>query len=125
VGRIQRVAHTRTASKVPEITAYFWGIKILTTGMGETTSESIHSIHTRRRELFYWAAVLVTSALGTAAGDMTAFSLNLGFLVSGLLFAALFVAPAIGHPSAVSGSDTPRSAPCSRSRSLRWSAISP
>jgi uncharacterized membrane-anchored protein len=62
------VAHTRTASKVPEITAYFWGIKILTTGMGETTSESIHSIHTRRRELFYWAAVLVTFALGTAAG---------------------------------------------------------
>ncbi len=190
-GRIQRVAHTRTASKVPEITLYFWIIKILTTGMGETTSDylihkvglsntlglvalvvvtglallgcllvqitaaayqaplywlavvmvgifgtmsadgvhvqlgvpyiastaffglalavvffwwnrsegtlSIHSIRTRRRELFYWAAVLVTFALGTAAGDMTAFSLNLGFFVSGLLFLALFAIPAIGY----------------------------
>jgi len=190
-GRIQRVAHPRTASKVPEITVYFWIIKILTTGMGETTSDflihkvglkntsglivvvlvtglalaacllvqiaaaayqaplywlavvmvgifgtmsadgvhvqlgvpyiastaffglalavvfytwnrsegtlSIHSIHTRRRELFYWAAVLVTFALGTAAGDMTAFSLNLGFFVSGLLFLALFAIPAVGY----------------------------
>ena len=185
------MAHTRTASKVPEITLYFWIIKILTTGMGETTSDflihkvglsntvglvilvfvtglallgcllvqitaaayqaplywlavmmvgifgtmsadgvhvqlgvpyiastaffgvalavvfvwwnrsegtlSIHSIRTRRRELFYWAAVLVTFALGTAAGDMTAFSLNLGFFVSGLLFLALFAIPAIGY----------------------------
>lgn len=185
------MAHARTASKVPEITIYFWIIKILTTGMGETTSDylihrvglsntvglvvvvfvtgvalagcllvqvtatsyrpplywlavvmvgifgtmsadgvhvqfgvpyiastaffafalavvflwwnrsegtlSIHSIRTRRRELFYWAAVLVTFALGTAAGDMTAFSLNLGFFVSGLLFAALFAIPAIGY----------------------------
>jgi uncharacterized membrane-anchored protein len=185
------VAHARTASKVPEITLYFWIIKILTTGMGETTSDylihkvglkntpglvvvvlitgvalaacllvqvaaveykaplywlavvmvgifgtmsadgvhvqlgvpyavstaffgvalavvftwwnrsegtlSIHSIHTRRRELFYWAAVLVTFALGTAAGDMTAFTLNLGFFVSGLLFLALFAIPAIGY----------------------------
>ena len=33
---------------------------------------SIHSILTPRRELFYWAAVLATFALGTAAGDMTA-----------------------------------------------------
>lgn len=184
------MAHTRTASKVPEITLYFWIIKILTTGMGETTSDylirkvglsntvglvslvfvtglvllgcliaqiaaaayiaplywlavvtvgifgtmsadgvhvqlgvpyiastaffavvlavvffwwnrsegtlSIHSIRTRRRELFYWAAVLATFALGTAAGDMTAFSLNLGFFVSGLLFLALFLIPAIG-----------------------------
>jgi uncharacterized membrane-anchored protein len=185
------VAHARTTSKVPEITVYFWIIKILTTGMGETTSDflihkvglknttglvvvvlitgvalaacllvqvaaveykaplywlavvmvgifgtmsadgvhvqlgvpyvvstaffglalamvfiswnrsegtlSIHSINTRRRELFYWAAVLVTFALGTAAGDMTAFSLNLGFFVSGLLFTALFAIPAIGY----------------------------
>ena len=32
---------------------------------------SIHSITTRPRELFYWLAVLVTFALGTAAGDWT------------------------------------------------------
>ncbi|MFD9126856.1 hypothetical protein [Kitasatospora sp. NPDC059571] len=32
---------------------------------------SIHSIVTRPRELFYWLAVLVTFALGTATGDWT------------------------------------------------------
>jgi uncharacterized membrane-anchored protein len=57
---------------------------------------SIHSIDTRRRELFYWAAVLGTFALGTAAGDFTASSLNLGFLVSILLFAGVIAIPAIG-----------------------------
>jgi hypothetical protein len=39
---------------------------------------SIHSITTRRRELFYWATVLATFALGTAAGDLTAMTLKLG-----------------------------------------------
>jgi uncharacterized membrane-anchored protein len=57
---------------------------------------SIHSIDTRRRELFYWAAVLGTFALGTAAGDFTAASLNLGFLNSILLFGAVIAVPAIG-----------------------------
>jgi uncharacterized membrane-anchored protein len=169
--------------KVPEITAWFWVVKILTTGMGESTSDfmnqwmgpaiavplmliglsaalllqlkkpryeaapywlvvvmvsvfgtsaadalhvgfgipysistafysivlavifatwyrsertlSIHSIATRRRELFYWATVLATFALGTAAGDMTATTLNLGYLASGVMFAALIAIPAI------------------------------
>ena len=49
---------------------------------------SIHSITTRRRESYYWAAVLATFALGTAAGDLTALSLNLGFFPSVVLFAA-------------------------------------
>ena len=172
-------------SKVPEITVYFWIIKILSTAMGEATSDflvfhinpyiavilgalgfaaalvlqfrakryiawvywllvvmvsifgtmvadvihvvlgvpyflstsafavtlviilalwyrvektlSIHSIFTFRREMFYWATVLATFALGTAAGDMTAFSLHLGFLTSGILFAILFVIPGIGY----------------------------
>ncbi|MEA2521834.1 MAG: hypothetical protein QOI81_1480 [Actinomycetota bacterium] len=182
---------SRTHNKVPEVTIYFWIVKVLTTGMGETTSDffihrvgltnksglaavgltagvvlliclviqvrssrysapmywmtvvmvgvfgtmvadgvhaelgvpylassvffavalavvfvwwnrsektlSIHSIHTRRRELFYWAAVLTTFSLGTATGDMTAFSLKLGFLSSGLLFACLFALPAIAY----------------------------
>ena len=172
-------------SRVPEITAYFWIIKVLTTGMGESTSDylvhtlgppaavligaaafaagllsqlqagrytawrywfavamvgvfgtmaadvlhvglgipyvvsttfyavvltlvfvtwqrsegtlSIHSILTRRRELFYWAAVLATFALGTAAGDMTARTLGLGYLGSGVMFAALIAVPAIAY----------------------------
>jgi uncharacterized membrane-anchored protein len=57
---------------------------------------SIHSINTRRRELYYWAAVLGTFALGTAAGDLTALKLNLGFWPSALLFAVIFAIPAIG-----------------------------
>src|SRR4051794_5287706 len=47
---------------------------------------SIHTITTRRRELYYWCAVLSTFALGTAAGDLTAISLHLGFLDSAFLF---------------------------------------
>src|SRR5689334_6185710 len=167
--------------KVPEITAVFWIVKVLTTGMGEATSDflvhrmpppvavliglvgllaalwwqltttrygavpywlavvmvavfgtmaadvlhiglhvpyvvstaffavslavvftvwhrvegtvSIHSISTRRRELFYWTAVMTTFALGTAAGDMSARTLNLGYFASGIGFAALIAVP--------------------------------
>ena len=173
------------AKKVPELTIYFWVIKVLTTGMGEATSDffvhrynpylvvalgaaalavsliwqlyvrryepwvywlavsmvavfgtmaagilhvylgvpyifsatiyalaltvifvlwylvektlSVHSIYTRRRELFYWAAVLATFAMGTAIGDMTAVSFHLGFLASGLLFAVVFAVPAVAY----------------------------
>ncbi|HZV72653.1 MAG TPA: hypothetical protein VFF79_02955 [Conexibacter sp.] len=172
-------------SKVPEVTAYFWVVKGLTTGMGESTSDflvhrlvpevavvlggiglavalilqfgareyvawrywlavamvgifgtmaadalhvglgvpyvastvfyavslavvfgswhlsertlSIHSIVTPRREVFYWAAVLATFALGTAAGDLTAVTFGLGYFASGLLFAAAIAVPAIGY----------------------------
>ena len=171
------------AKKVPELTVYFWIIKVLTTGMGETTSDyfvhtydpylvvilaalvlaisvivqvaltryeawsywfavsmvavfgtmaagivhiyfgvpyiyssilyaasvvvifllwyfvertlSVHSIYSRRRELFYWAAVLATFAMGTAVGDMTAVSFHLGFFASGVLFAVLIAIPAV------------------------------
>ncbi len=57
---------------------------------------SIHEINTPRRERFYWAAVLATFALGTAAGDLTALALNLGFWTSVLIFAAIIAIPAIG-----------------------------
>lgn len=174
----------RAALKVPEITIFFWIIKLLTTAMGESTSDffvyqfnpyvvvivgslcfvaalalqlsvrryiawvywltvllvavfgtmaadvmhielhvpyqystaffaaalvvvffawyatektlSIHSIYTLRRELFYWAAIVTTFALGTAAGDMTAYTLKLGFFDSILLFAVLFLLPGVG-----------------------------
>ncbi len=170
--------------KVPEVTALFWMVKVLTTGMGETSSDflvrsidpvlavsigallfsaalvlqfattryipwvywlavamvsvfgtmaadvthivlgvpyvvstaafaialavvflvwrraegtlSIHSITSRRRETFYWLTVLVTFALGTAAGDMTATTLHLGYLGSGVFFAVVITIPAIG-----------------------------
>jgi len=56
---------------------------------------SIHSIYNRRRELFYWATVLITFALGTATGDLTATTLGLGYFNSGILFAILIAIPAI------------------------------
>ncbi|MEO7248500.1 MAG: hypothetical protein ABIW31_08605, partial [Novosphingobium sp.] len=47
---------------------------------------SIHSIFTRKREAFYWTAILFTFALGTAAGDLVAEKMQLGYAVSALLF---------------------------------------
>lgn len=58
---------------------------------------SIHSISTRRREIFYWAAVLATFAMGTAAGDMSAYTLHLGWFVSGLMFTAIFAIPLLAR----------------------------
>src|SRR3978361_221615 len=61
---------------------------------------SIQTIVTRRRELFYWAAVLCTFALGTAAGDLATEALNLGFTlgvgVFGLLIAIIATAYYLG-----------------------------
>jgi uncharacterized membrane-anchored protein len=53
---------------------------------------SIHSIYTPRREAWYWLTILFTFALGTAAGDLTAEKLNVGYWKSGLLFAGLIAA---------------------------------
>lgn len=57
---------------------------------------SIHSITTRRRELFYWATVLASFALGTAAGDLTALQLQRGYLSSVAIFGVAIAVPAIG-----------------------------
>jgi uncharacterized membrane-anchored protein len=177
-------AARRTLVKVPEITAVFWLLKLLTTGMGESMSDflgndinvavaavvgigglalalrlqlrqteyrapyywftvmmvaifgtmaadgihdgagigydvttpvfalitgaiflwwyrsegtlSIHDINTPRRERFYWLAVLGTFALGTAAGDLTASQINIGFLNSVWLFAGIMLIPLVG-----------------------------
>jgi uncharacterized membrane-anchored protein len=53
---------------------------------------SIHTIVTTRRELFYWAAILFTFALGTAAGDLATEALGLGFNVGVVVFGALIAA---------------------------------
>lgn len=50
---------------------------------------SIHSIYTMRREAFYWLTILFTFALGTAAGDLMAESLGLGYLVTGVIICAV------------------------------------
>ena len=56
---------------------------------GSERTLSIHTIVTTRREGFYWLTVLFTFALGTAAGDLTAERLAVGYWKSALLFAAL------------------------------------
>jgi uncharacterized membrane-anchored protein len=182
---MSQVEARRVLTKVPRITVYFWIIKILTTAMGEATSDylvhrfnpylaviggflafvvamaiqfrmpsyvpwaywlavamvavfgtmsadvlhvefgvpyivstilfaialavvftawyrtegtlSIHSISTPRREAFYWAAVLATFAMGTAAGDLAAYTAKLGFFSAGLLFAAVFAIPGLAY----------------------------
>jgi len=60
-------------------------------------SLSIHTIVTLRRELFYWATVMATFAMGTALGDLTATTLHLGYLTSAIVFAALITLPAVGY----------------------------
>jgi uncharacterized membrane-anchored protein len=66
---------------------------------------SIHSVDTPRRELFYWATVVATFAMGTALGDFTAYTLHLGYFPSAILFAGIITIPAIGY------------------RWLRWNAV--
>lgn len=56
---------------------------------------SIHSINTRKREAFYWLIVLFTFALGTAAGDLMAESLALGYLMTGVIVCIVVIAVVI------------------------------
>ena len=58
---------------------------------------SVHTINTVRREGFYWLAILFTFALGTAAGDLLAERLDLGYAVSAMLFAAVIAVVTIAH----------------------------
>lgn len=58
---------------------------------------SIHSIFTRKRELFYWATILFTFALGTAAGDLAAEGLNLGYAKSVVMFGSMIGAVMFGY----------------------------
>ncbi len=53
---------------------------------------SIHTVFTTRRELFYWATILSTFALGTAAGDLVAETMKIGYAHSALMFGALIAA---------------------------------
>ncbi len=58
---------------------------------------SIHTVFTTRREAFYWLTVLVTFALGTAAGDYLAETLALGYWKSALLFGGAIALVALAH----------------------------
>ncbi len=58
---------------------------------------SVHTINTLRREVFYWLTILFTFALGTAAGDLVAEKLNLGYPVSAIIFGTLIAIVTVAH----------------------------
>ena len=78
-------------------TIIFTGALALTFGFwyAKEGTLSIHSIFTTKREVFYWLAILFTFALGTAAGDLMAEKLGLGYLVTGLIVMGVIAAAAI------------------------------
>jgi uncharacterized membrane-anchored protein len=58
---------------------------------------SIHTVVTRRREAFYWTAILFAFALGTSAGDWFAEGMGLGYLPSAAVFAAVIAVVAVAR----------------------------
>ncbi|MEO6351799.1 MAG: hypothetical protein ABIO19_02020 [Burkholderiaceae bacterium] len=58
---------------------------------------SIHTIHNTRRELFYWTTILFTFALGTAAGDLAAEGMQLGYATSALIYGGLIGAVTLAY----------------------------
>ncbi|BAJ26433.1 MULTISPECIES: membrane protein [Kitasatospora] len=110
VPRRRRAAGTGVASKVPEVTAVFWAVKVLTTGMGETTSDFLaHTLGPvpavggaavllaaalfaqaragRYRPAVYWAAVVMVSVFGTMAADVAHVAAGVPYAVSAGVFA--------------------------------------
>ncbi len=83
-----------------ETTSIIFGAGLILTFVLWYMSEktlSVHTIVTTRRELFYWAAILFTFALGTSAGDLIAESLGLGYALSGLMFIAVIAVIYLAH----------------------------
>lgn len=83
-----------------ETTTIIFAIALLLTFVAWYMSEktlSIHSIHTSKREAFYWLTILFTFALGTAAGDLVSEGMNLGYWKSTLMFAILIALITFAH----------------------------
>lgn len=83
-----------------ETTTWIFALALAVTFVAWYATErslSIHTIHTRRRESFYWLTILFTFALGTSAGDLVAERLGLGYWVSAIMFAVLIAAVAVAR----------------------------
>jgi uncharacterized membrane-anchored protein len=83
-----------------ETTTIIFAVALLITFGAWYASErtlSIHTIYTTRREAFYWCAILFTFALGTAAGDLAAEKLQLGYLLALGVFAGAIAVIAVAH----------------------------
>ncbi len=82
------------------VTTVVFGVALAATFAAWYASEgtlSIHTIYTTRREAFYWLAILFTFALGTAAGDLAAEGLAIGYLPSAIAFGGLIALVAFAH----------------------------
>ena len=80
------------------VSATFYAVCLIVTFVTWYRSErtlDIHSIVTRRREVFYWLAVIFTFAMGTALGDLLATTFHLGYLGSAFVFTGLIFVPFI------------------------------
>ena len=83
-----------------ETTTIIFGVALLATFAAWYAREktlSMHTIYTTKRELFYWSAILFTFALGTAAGDLVAEGMHLGYAISALAFGAAIGIITIAH----------------------------
>ena len=58
---------------------------------------SVHAINTRKREFFYWAAILFTFALGTSAGDLLSEASGLGYAAAAAIFAGGIALTALAY----------------------------
>ncbi len=83
-----------------QTTTVVFGVALAATFAAWYASErtlSIHTITTTRRELFYWAAILFTFALGTAAGDLAAEGMHLGYATAALIYGGLIAAVTVAY----------------------------
>jgi uncharacterized membrane-anchored protein len=81
-------------------TTVLFGVALLATFAAWYAVEktlSIHTIYSVRRELFYWATILFTFALGTAAGDLAAEGLRFGYANSAAMFGAMIALVTLGY----------------------------
>ena len=101
--------------KVPEVTPGFWVTKVLTTGMGEATSDTlVHQLPPviavmfgfvglvialalqfaapRYRPWIYWLAVVMVAVFGTMAADVLHIQFGIPYLVSTIFFAIVLTA---------------------------------
>ena len=72
-------------------------VVVLATWRFTQKSLSVSHIETRRAELFYWIAILVSNTLGTALGDYLADDSGLGFLGGAALIGGLIALTAAAY----------------------------
>lgn len=82
------VAHVAAGIPYLASTLVFLGVLVVvfTAWRRNEGTLDVHTVITIRREGFYWATVIVAFAMGTAAGDLIASTLQLGYLLGACVF---------------------------------------